>query len=53
VGCPKVSHSGGVTKHQIENLGGDPRVDLLDDGEIVLDPTKISWAGNGVGDDVV
>jgi hypothetical protein len=25
----------------------------LDDDEIVLDPTRISWAGNGFGGDVV
>jgi hypothetical protein len=40
-------------EHQIENLDGDPRVDPLDDGEIVLDPTRIGWARDGVGGDVV
>jgi hypothetical protein len=50
--CPKISCRRSVAEHQIENLGGDPSVNPLDDGEVVLDPTSINWVWNGVGGDV-
>jgi hypothetical protein len=43
-GCPKISRSRHITKHQIKKLSEDPCVDPLDDGEIVLAPTRITWA---------
>jgi hypothetical protein len=44
-GRRKISRNGGVIEHQSENLGGDPHVDPLDDGEIVLDPNEDQLGG--------
>ena len=33
--------SGVIGGDQVEELGGDPGVDPLDDGEVVLDPARI------------
>jgi hypothetical protein len=46
---PKISCRRSVAEHQIEKLGGDPSVNPLDDGEVVLDPTSVSGDRNGVG----
>jgi hypothetical protein len=37
---------------EVEYLGGHPRVDPLDDGEIILDPGRIIVAQYGVGGDM-
>jgi hypothetical protein len=50
---PKLGYSGGFVENQIEDLGGDPRVDPLDDSEIILDRSRIGWARSGVGVDMV
>jgi hypothetical protein len=34
---------------EIEDLGGHPLVDPLDDGEVVFHPTRIRGLGDGVG----
>ena len=52
-GHPKGGGVGGVTEDKIKNLGGHALIDPLDDGEVVLDPSRIRWPGNGGGGDVV
>jgi hypothetical protein len=51
-GRPKRGGVGGVAEDEIEDLGGHPLVDPLDDGEVVLYPARIRRLGNGVGVDV-
>ena len=40
-GCPERGGVGGVAEDEIEDLGGHPLVDPLDDGEVVLHPARI------------
>ena len=51
-GCPERGGVGGVAEDEIEDLGGHPLVDPLDDGEVVLHPARIRGLGDGVGVDV-
>jgi hypothetical protein len=51
-GRPKRGGVGGITEDEIEDLGGHPLVDPLDDGEVILYPMRIRRLGNGVGIDV-
>jgi hypothetical protein len=50
---PKSIGCGGLAEDEVEDLGGDARVDPLDDGEVVSNPAGISGAWNGVVGDVV
>ena len=40
---------GTVVIEHVEDLGGDTSVEPLDDGEIILNPLRIIWAGNTSG----
>jgi hypothetical protein len=51
-GRPKRGGIGGIPENEIEDLGGHPFVDPLDDGEVVLYPARIRRLGNRVGVDV-
>jgi hypothetical protein len=48
-GSPERSSGRSFPEDEVKNLGGHPRVDPLDDGEIVFDPAGIIGARNGVG----
>jgi hypothetical protein len=50
---PESSGGGGLAKDEVDDLGGDTRVDPLDDGEVVSNPARISGAWNGVVSDVI
>jgi hypothetical protein len=50
---PESSGGGGLAEDEVEDLGGDTRVDPLDDDEVVSNPTRISGAWNGVVGDVI
>jgi hypothetical protein len=50
---PESSGGGGLAEDEVEDLGGDTRVDPLDDGEVVSNPARISGAWNGVVGDVI
>jgi hypothetical protein len=50
---PESSGGGGLAEDEVEDLGGDARVDPLDDGEVVSNPARISGAWDGVVGDVV
>jgi hypothetical protein len=50
---PESSGGGGLAEDEVEDLGGDARVDPLDDGEVVSNPARISGAWNGVVGDVI
>jgi hypothetical protein len=52
-GGPKGGGSRGLTEDKVKDLDEDRSVDPPDDGEIILDPTRIIRARNGVGSDVV
>jgi hypothetical protein len=45
--------SGGLEEFKIKNLGGNPSVDPLYDGEIILDPARIITARNRANGDMV
>jgi hypothetical protein len=42
---PKVGSSGDIAEHQIKNISGYPRVDLLDDSEVILTQRGSAWRG--------
>jgi hypothetical protein len=50
---PESSGGGGLAEDDIEDLGGDTRIDPLDDGEVVRNPARIGGAWNGVVGNVV
>ena len=52
-GSPKLRCRGVVDGDQVEELGGDPGVDPLDDGEVVLDPAWIGGLRHRGGIDVI
>jgi hypothetical protein len=43
---------GGVAEDEVEDLGGDARLDPLDDGEIVFDSLGIIGPRHRVGNDM-
>jgi hypothetical protein len=51
-GRPQGGGGGGLPEDEVEDLRGHPRVDPLDDGEIILYPARIIRARDGVGGDV-
>ena len=52
-GRPERGIGGGIAEDEIEYLGGDSRVNPLDDREIVLCPARITRTRDGVRGDVV
>jgi hypothetical protein len=50
---PESSGGGGLAEDEVEDLGGDTRVDPLDDGEVISNPARISGAWNGVVGNVI
>jgi hypothetical protein len=52
-GRPESIGGGGLAEDEIEDLGGDARVDPLDDDEVIRNPARIGGAWNGVFGDVV
>ena len=43
---PKGGGVGGVAEDEVEDFRGDALINPLDDGEIVLDPSRIEGSGN-------
>jgi hypothetical protein len=50
---PESSGGGGLIEDKVEDLGGDTRVDPLDDSEVISNPARISGAWNRVVGDVI
>jgi hypothetical protein len=50
---PERSDGGGLAEDEVEDLGGDTRVDPLDDGEVVSNPARICGVWNRVVGNVI